>query len=128
MKRFWIQCLNVTVFVFFMMWAVSNITDYKIFSAFDPISQALTDFELTDFAFSKLRPDPLIDQRIVLVNIGNLPRRDLARQIQIISQYHPKVIGIDSFFDCEGGLRDTVKRSATAQVTPIATVFARSAF
>jgi CHASE2 domain-containing sensor protein len=90
------------------MWAFSGITQLRLFNAFDPISAALAEFELTDYVFSKIRPDPLPDTRIVLVNIGQLPRREIARQIQIISQHHPKVIGIDSFFDCEGGLRDTV--------------------
>lgn len=108
MKRFWLQCLYITVFVFVMMWGLSKITDYKLFNAFDPISQALTDFEMTDYAFSNLRPDPLVDERIVIVNIGDLPRRDLAQQINIIRQFGPKVIGVDSFFDCEGRLRDSV--------------------
>ncbi len=108
MKKFWLQCLSITVFVFVMMWGVSKITDFKLFNAFDPVSQALTDFELTDYAFSNLRPDPLVDERIVIVNIGDLPRRDLAQQINIVRQFGPKVIGVDSFFDCEGRLRDSV--------------------
>jgi len=108
MKRFWLQCLYITVFVFVMMWGLGKITDFKLFNAFDPISQALTDFEMTDYAFSNLRPDPLVDERIVIVNIGDLPRRDLAQQINIIRQFKPKVIGIDSYFNCEGRLRDSV--------------------
>lgn len=108
MKKFWLQSLAITGFVFFMMWGVSELTDFKLFNAFDPISQALSDFEMTDYAFSNLRPDPLVDQRIVLVNFGNLSRREVADQVRIISQYKPKVIGIDGFYNCEGGLRDTV--------------------
>lgn len=108
MKKFWIQSFSITVFVFFMLWGGSKITDLKFFAAFDPISQALSDFELTDYAFSNLRPDPLVDQRIILVNFGNLSRGEVAEQIQIIRQYKPKVIGIDGYFNCEGGLRDTV--------------------
>lgn len=107
MKKIWLQSLFITVFVFFMMWVVSKITDFKMFNAFDPVSQALTDFEMTDYAFSNLRPDPLVDQHIVLVNLA--PNRGLiAQQIMKLSQHKPKVIGIDSFFDCEGGLYDTV--------------------
>jgi CHASE2 domain-containing sensor protein len=94
--------------VFFMMWGVSKITDFKFFNAFDPVSQALTDFELTDYAFSNLRRDPTVDQRIVVVNLGMLSRREVAQQIHIISQFKPKVIGIDSYFNCEGRLRDSV--------------------
>ena len=58
--------------------------------------------------FRRLREDPDVDQNIVIVNIGNLSRRQIAEQIQIISKYKPKVIGIDGFFDCSRGLRDTV--------------------
>jgi CHASE2 domain-containing sensor protein len=90
------------------MWALSEVTQLKMFNAFDPIGQALNDFELTDYAFSNLRPDPLVEERIVLVNIGTLSRAGIAEQIRIISQYKPKVIGIDGYFNCEGGLRDTL--------------------
>jgi CHASE2 domain-containing sensor protein len=108
MKNIWVLSLAITVFIFGMMWAVSGIADLKLFSAFDPIGQALTDFELTDYAFSKLRPKPNVDERIVLVNIGHISRRQMAAQIQIISKYKPRVIGIDSFFNCEGGLTDSI--------------------
>jgi len=91
-----------------MLWFVSKLTDFKLFSAFDPISQALGEFDLTDYAFSNLRPDPSVDERIVLVNIGHIPRGGIAQQIAIINKYKPRVIGIDSFFNCEGGLMDTV--------------------
>jgi CHASE2 domain-containing sensor protein len=107
MKKFWLQCLGVTVFVFGMMWAFSNLSQLNAFNAFDPISQALTDFELTDYAFSKLRPDPMVDERIIIVNLAP-SRREMAQQVQVISQYKPKVIGIDSFFNCEGNLYDSI--------------------
>lgn len=108
MKKFWVQCFNITVFVFVMMWGVDKITDLKMFNAFDPVSQALKDFDMTDYAFSKIRPDPLVDERVVLVNIGELTRGEVAQQIHIINKYKPRVIGIDSYFNCEGRLRDSV--------------------
>jgi CHASE2 domain-containing sensor protein len=106
MKRFWFQCLNITIFVFTMMWLVNIVTDLKMFNAFDPFSQALKDFEMTDYAFSKLREDPKVDERIVVVNLGELSRREVAAQLYIINRYKPRVIGIDSYFNCEGRLRD----------------------
>ncbi|MFN7330055.1 MAG: hypothetical protein ACK5UP_11170, partial [Bacteroidota bacterium] len=107
MKKFWVQCTAISVFVFVMLWGVNEATDLKFFSAFDPISQALTDFELTDIVFAQLRPDPTVDTSIVVVNLAPT-RREIAQQVQIISQLNPKVIGIDSFFNCEGNLYDTI--------------------
>ncbi len=108
MKKFWIQSFSITVFVFFMLWGANKVTDLKLFQAFDSMGQALRDFELTDYAFSNLRPDISVDERIVLVNIGNLSRREVAQQILMISQYKPRVIAFDGFFNCEGGLRDSI--------------------
>jgi CHASE2 domain-containing sensor protein len=90
------------------MWGLYGITQLQFFNAFDPIGQALGDVELTDYVFSTLREDPEVDQNIVMVNIGNLSRRQIAEQIEIIRKYKPRVIGIDGFFDCSTGLRDTV--------------------
>ena len=107
MKQLILRGIFVTSFVFLTLWGVSGLSDLKLFSAFDPISVALQEFELTDYVFSKFREDPVPDSRIVLVNIG-ATRREVAQQVQIISQYKPKVIGIDSYFDCEGGFYDTI--------------------
>jgi len=108
MKKVLIFSASVTAFVFGMAWAVSYISDFKLFSAFDTVSQALKDTQLTDYAFNKLRPDPIVDERIVLVNFGTLSRRDVAQELQMISSFKPRVIGMDALYDCEGGLRDSV--------------------
>jgi CHASE2 domain-containing sensor protein len=102
MKKTILRGFSVTLFVFLTMWGVSGLADLKVFTAFDPISVALDEFDITDYVFSKFRPVPDIDDRIVIVNIAH-SRMEIAQQIQIISQYGPKVIGVDSFFNCEGG-------------------------
>ncbi|HOX84311.1 MAG TPA: hypothetical protein PLS08_14885, partial [Chryseolinea sp.] len=109
MRKFWIDCLFATIFVFAVMVVLGKITTFRVFNAFDPISNALADFELSDFAFSSIRPDPTQEDRvaidqIVLVNFSNLDRMNFAQELQIISKYKPKVIGIDGFYNCEGGL------------------------
>ncbi len=116
MKKFWLQSVLITLFVFFMLWGANKVTDFKIFTAFDTIGQALKDFELTDYAFSNLRPDPTVDDRIVLVNISRFSRREIAQQILVINQYKPKVIAIDALLSCEGGLRDSVNCPALKDV------------
>ena len=108
MRKFWIDCVLATALVFLMRLEIQQITQLNVFNAFDSIGQALSDIELTDYVFSGLRDDPSVDQNIVIVNIGRLSRREIGQQIQIISKYKPKVIGLDSFFDCSTGLRDTV--------------------
>ncbi len=108
MKKVLIRSTQVTIFVFGMMWVVSLLSDFKLFSAFDTISQALKDTELTDYAFNRLRPDPTVDDRIVLVNFGTLSRREVAQLLQNISQFKPRVVGMDALYNCEGGLRDSI--------------------
>jgi CHASE2 domain-containing sensor protein len=66
--------------------------------AFNPIQKAFGDFQLSDIVFSKLRDNPPGDEKVVLVNIGELDRAGIADQINIINQYKPKVIGIDVRF------------------------------
>jgi CHASE2 domain-containing sensor protein len=108
MRKFWIDCVIATAFVFLAMWGIFGLTQLKIFNAFDSIGTALSDVELTDYVFSSLRETPNVEENIIVVNIGNLTRRQLAEELQIISKYKPKAIGIDIFFDCWTGLRDTV--------------------
>ena len=107
MKKALFRGAIITVFVFVMMKGFESISKLNMFTAFDPISQALGEFELTDWVFSKFRDQPHPDPRIVIVNIGP-SRAAIAQQINTISGYGAKVIGIDSFFNCEGGLYDTL--------------------
>jgi hypothetical protein len=102
----WIDSIFATLFIYLFMYLISNISAFKIFDAFDSIGQALQDMEMTDIAFSKMRSQPKMEDKIILVNIGNLPRAGIAEQIRILDKYEPKVIGIDSFF--KGYVGDTL--------------------
>lgn len=68
------------------------------FSLLDPIGDAIGDVEMTDLVFSNIRETPKPDKNVVLVNIGDLSRRDIARQLMIINKYEPAVVGVDSYF------------------------------
>ncbi len=97
-RKLWIDSILGTAFIFSLI-----IFGSRIFSAFEvlnPIGEAISDMDITDIVFSKLRKDPdaLTNKEIVIVNIGSLNREGIARQIETINEYHPKVIGIDAFF------------------------------
>jgi CHASE2 domain-containing sensor protein len=103
MKKFLGDSLIATVFVFLVLLGIREISQFNVFNVFDPLGKALGDMEITDITFSKLRLEvPPVDENVTIINIGNLSRAELAQQIRMISALKPKVIGIDSFFDCGG--------------------------
>jgi CHASE2 domain-containing sensor protein len=108
MRKFWFNCLMVTVFTFVLMGALAELLQLKIFSAFDPIGQAIGDMELSDIAFSQIREgEPTPDLDVTIVNIGFLSRGEIGDEIRNIVKYKPKVIGLDIIFSCPG-TRDSI--------------------
>jgi len=96
-KGTWFDSIFATAFVFLLMWGVAEF--FVSIEILDPIGEAIGDVEITDVVFSQLRTEePVPDERVVLVNIGNLDRAGVAEQIRIINKYNPKVIGIDARF------------------------------
>jgi CHASE2 domain-containing sensor protein len=69
----------------------------------DPIQNTIEDFKITDIVFSQRRTtdDVKIDTNIVLVNVGKLNRFGIAKEIEILNQYEPKIVAIDAFFSDE---------------------------
>lgn len=92
-KKFWIDTVLGTLFVFIVMFA--SFKTLSSIKALEPVAEALSDFEITDLVFSQLREDPKVDDRIVVVNIGELPRAAIAEMIRKIQAFNPKVIGLD---------------------------------
>lgn len=83
---------------------ISNLDFYNYYIA--PESELLAEINPNDVIVSRR---PYVKQKeIVLINIGNKNRGDIAKQIQIISNYHPRIIGVHAFFNCEGRLRDSI--------------------
>lgn len=110
MKKFWLDSLITTLFTFGIMFGVYELTQLKMFDAFDPIGKAFGDMEITDIAFSKFRDDKhvMADTNIVIVNIGYLSRGEIGQQIQTLNRLNPKVIALDIIFSCDGGIKDPV--------------------
>lgn len=83
----------------------------------NPISRALGDFKLTDVVFSQIRESPPAEERVVIVNIGNLDREGIGEMVKIINKCKPKVIGIDVRFQGPRDHRgDSVLASAFSEV------------
>lgn len=109
MKKFMLDCVAATLFVFAVLLAIREVSQFDVFNVFDPLGQALNDVEITDITFSRLRLEvPPPDENITIVNIGNLTRAEIAMQIAAISKFKPRVIGIDSFFNCREGKTDSI--------------------
>lgn len=98
-RKFWLDVILGTAFIFGLMGMFASVTQFRVFDIFDPVGDALGDFDITDIVFSQFREAPIADENILLVNIGNLDRAGIAGLIEIINQHDPAVIGIDSFFD-----------------------------
>lgn len=88
--------LVCTLFIFLVLYGISKIPVQL--EVLDPISKALKDFEMTDLVFGQMRKEQPLDTNIVLINIGDLSRADIGRQIQRINEHNPQVIGIDAMF------------------------------
>lgn len=89
----------ITIMIFLLIGIFTLIPFNCLF--LDPISKAINDFDIYDIVYSKLREEQKADTNIVLVNLGNLSRKEIAEQIQMINQYKPRVIGIDAIFEEE---------------------------
>lgn len=111
-KGFIWDALGTTIFGVLFLYGISKI---EIPDLFNPISKTLEDFELTDLVFSQFRESPDFNDDIVLVNIGELDRAGIAAQMEIISRYKPKVIGIDAFFRKPKHSPDPIKDSLLVQ-------------
>ena len=97
-RKFWVHCVLATAFIFGFMWTAGKL--FAIFDFLDPIGDALEGYEVTDQVFSnpQWREVPPADTSIILVNIGTQSRRVIAEQINMISRFKPKVIGLDTYF------------------------------
>ena len=91
--RILLTALGIWFLIDLVSWVSSKI------NLLDTLEYSIEDFDFTDMHYSgfEKRKTP-IDSNIVLVNIGDLSRDEIAKQIEIINQYQPKVIGLDVTF------------------------------
>lgn len=68
-------------------------------SIFNPFTQAFKDFTFTDFYYTQiLNKDKIFDSSLVLVNVENKKRDEIAYLLQRLEEGKPKVIGLDIIF------------------------------
>lgn len=72
----------------------------KNFDFLSPVGKALSDVDLTDVVFSQFRDDQRreVDTSIVIVNIGQASRAEIAQILENINRHEPAAVGIDAFF------------------------------
>jgi CHASE2 domain-containing sensor protein len=116
-RQFWLDCVLATAFIFALIVFGGGI--FSAFEVLNPIGEAISDMDVTDIVFSKLRKDPDAHQNkdIVIVNIGDLNREGIAKQLEIIEKHEPKVIGVDAFFrELHDPWQDSLLASSMNQV------------
>ncbi|MCK5372455.1 MAG: CHASE2 domain-containing protein, partial [Cyclobacteriaceae bacterium] len=117
-KEIIIDSIFGTSFIISLILLFQVVQFFGQFSLLDPVGDAIGDVELTDLVFSEIRENPPVDKNIILVNIGELSRREIAQELQIIYQFEPAVIGVDSYFwiHKEDSLGDTILSQALSKI------------
>ena len=95
--------------------ALLLILTVKNVTFFNPFVEAITDFSILDTYYSeKFKSSDKINTDIILVNIKNLDRNELAFLIEKVIENKPKVIGLDVTF--EERKEDTITDYLLAEV------------
>ena len=55
-RQFWVDCVLATAFIFALIFFGGGI--FSAFEVLNPIGEAISDMDVTDIVFSKLRKDP----------------------------------------------------------------------
>lgn len=87
----------ISTALIFILFIVISFFPFR-FELIKPIRQGLNDFDIYDLYFSgKNKAKNTRDTNIVLVELAE-SREDIARQVEILKKYSPKVIGMDIAF------------------------------
>ncbi len=101
------------IFTAYFLWTIID-----AFDEFNPLDQIFNDFDYTDLYFSEFGAKVVPpDTNIYIVNIGGYPytRLDIARQINVLQQFEPRVIAVDAVFAERKGFEDFALKQALNQ-------------
>src|SRR5687767_8219309 len=102
-----VKSIFLTVITLLATFATSKLSELSIFRTVFPETIALEEFEITDVAF-KNRKDPQLNEQIILINSAPYSRREIARQLTIVNEHHPRVVAFDQIFNCPLNMQDTL--------------------
>lgn len=113
LKRFFSEYFFINVFIFSCISLLSLIV--LNISFFDPFTQAFEDFTLTDLHYSRIKKqDQIYNGPVVLINLENKERKELAFLLQRIQEGNPKVVGMDVLFQSRKEDDDSLLREQFA--------------
>ena len=97
MKKFFSEYLLLNLFI---LGCVALLSLFILnFSIFDPFTEAFRDFTLTDLYYTKVQDkNKIYNKNLVLINVENKNRKELAFLLQHIQQGQPKVVAFDVIF------------------------------
>ena len=97
MKKFFAEYLLLNLFIFGCVSLLSLVI--LNFSIFDPFTEAFHDFTLTDLYYNKVQDkNKIYNKNLVLINVENKSRKELAYLVQQIQEGNPKVVALDIIF------------------------------
>lgn len=111
-------CLLLVISVKYLLPLALNI-DLTHINSFDPVFRPLQSLYLSDFYYARLlnHDNVEMDTNIILVNIGEPDRQNIARQIRLLSKYNPKVLAIDVIFkNLKDSATDVILSNAMSEV------------
>jgi CHASE2 domain-containing sensor protein len=112
-RRYYIffDALRINIFTFLtlvFLWTIIDSVDL-----FNPFDEFFDNFDYTDLYYSEFMKNEMpTDTNIFIVNIGNLNRKEIAQEINVLQKFGPKVIGIDAVFAERRGMDDFILQQA----------------
>jgi len=121
MKYFFKRDTFLATFSVFLVMGLLTLIPLNL-HVLDPLQMALTDISFNDLSFAELKRhrDNPMDEKIVIVNIGNADRATIAAVVNKIDEAQPKAIGLDVLFLApKEPLGDSLLAKAIAQTPGI---------
>jgi CHASE2 domain-containing sensor protein len=111
MKKFFGEYLLLNLFIFGCVSLLSLLI--LNFSIFDPFTEAFRDFTLTDLYYTKVQnKNTIYNKNIVLINVENKSRKELAFLLQHVQEGEPKVVALDIIFAQRKNDEDSLLKQA----------------